>query len=203
MGISERKDREKREVKQLILDSAMRLFIEEGYKNVTIRKIAEIIEYSPATIYLYFKDKDEILTTLRKMAFAKFYEFQSSGQSIEDPVERLSVQGKSYFQFAIENPGYYELMFFLSEPKEKAAKKEDFVVEQDSYDILRENVKACIDAGKMRTSDVDATSFALWSYVHGVASLVIKRGFLMPKEVLDYLVKSSFEILQKTFFIEG
>ena len=202
MGITERKDREKKEIKKLVLDSAMQLFLEEGYKNVTIRKIAEQIEYSPATIYLYFKDKDEILSTLRKMAFEKFYEFQISGHVIEDPVERLTAQGRGYFRFAIENPGYYELMFFLKEPIEKINKPEEFRAEMDSYDILKQNVKSCIDAGRMRTNNVDATSFALWSYVHGIASLVIKRGFLMPKEQLDYLVKESFEILKNTFFIE-
>jgi AcrR family transcriptional regulator len=200
MGITERKERDKREMEKLILDSAMELFLDEGYKNVTIRKIAEKIEYSPATIYLYFKDKDEILATLRKMALKKFYEFQTAGKFIEDPVERLSEQGKAYFQFAVDNPGYYELMFFMSEFKNKVYYPKDFDSELDSYEILKRNVKACIDAGKMRTTDVDATSFALWSYVHGVSSIVIKRGFLMPKEYLDYMVKSSFEILKITFF---
>lgn len=200
MGILERKVREKQEVRKLILDSAMSLFLEEGYKNVTIRKIAEKIEYSPATIYLYFKDKDEIFLTLQKMAFEKFYEFQSSGQHIEDPVERLSVQGKTYLQFAIENPGYYELIFFMTEPKEKLKEPENYHKEMDTYGLLKANVKAAIDAGLMRTTDVEATSFALWAYVHGIASLIIKRGFLMPKEYIDYLVRESFEILKITFF---
>jgi AcrR family transcriptional regulator len=202
MGISERKERDKREMENLILETAMKLFLEEGYKNLTIRRLAEKIEYSPATIYLYFKDKDEIFLTLQKMAFQKFYEFQSSGQHIEDPLERLYIQGRAYLQFAIENPGYYELIFFMTELKDKLREPENYSKELDSYEILKRNVKFAIDAGKMRTTDVDATSFALWSYVHGMASLVIKRGFLMPKEYLDNLIEKSFEILRKTFFKE-
>jgi AcrR family transcriptional regulator len=200
MGITERKERDKREMVNLILDSAMKLFLEEGYKNLTIRRLAEKIEYSPATIYLYFKDKDEIFLTLQKMAFQEFYEFQSSGQNIEDPLKRLLVQGKEYLRFAIENPGYYELIFFMTEPKEKLKEPEKYKTELDSYEILKNNVKAAIDAGKMRTTDVDATSFALWSYVHGMASLIIKRGFLMPEGYLDKLIEKSFEILRITFF---
>lgn len=200
MGITERKEREKQEIRKMILETAMSLFLEEGYKNVTIRKIAEKIEYSPATIYLYFKDKDEIFLTLQKMAFEKFYEFQISGQHIEDPIERLSQQGKTYLQFAVENPGYYELIFFMNEPKDKLREPEHYHMEIDTYGILKNNVKAAIDAGLMRTSDVDVTAFALWSYVHGLASLIIKRGFLMPKEYVDYLVKEAFEILNVTFF---
>jgi AcrR family transcriptional regulator len=200
MGIVERKNREKQEIRKQVLESAMALFLEEGYKNVTIRKIAEKIEYSPATIYLYFKDKDEIFLTLQKMAFERFYEFQSSGQHIEDPVERLSEQGKTYLQFAIENPGYYELIFFMTEPREKLKEPENYNKELDTYGLLKANVKIAIEAGLMRTTDVEATSFALWAYVHGIASLIIKRGFLMPKEYIDYLVRESFEILKVTFF---
>jgi len=202
MGITERKERDKREMVNLILDSAMKLFLEEGYKNLTIRRLAEKIEYSPATIYLYFKDKDEIFLTLQKMAFKEFYEFQSSGQNIEDPLERLFVQGKEYLRFAIENPGYYELIFFMTEPKDKLREPEKYSSELDSYELLKSNVKAAIDSGNMRTTDVDATSFALWSYVHGMASLIIKRGFLMPEGYLDKLIEKSFEILKITFFKE-
>ncbi|MFX8778120.1 helix-turn-helix domain-containing protein, partial [Acinetobacter baumannii] len=61
MGINERKEKQKLELKRLILDASMKLFVEEGFENVSIRKIADLIEYSPTTIYLYFKDKNEIL----------------------------------------------------------------------------------------------------------------------------------------------
>jgi len=60
MGLKERKERDKLEMKDRILQSAHQLFVEKGFEQVSIRNIAEAIEYSPATIYLYFKDKDEI-----------------------------------------------------------------------------------------------------------------------------------------------
>ncbi|MBK7338149.1 MAG: helix-turn-helix transcriptional regulator [Saprospirales bacterium] len=62
MGINERKEREKVELRGLILKGAMEVFLEEGFENTSIRRIAERVEYSPGTIYVYFKDKDEILT---------------------------------------------------------------------------------------------------------------------------------------------
>ncbi|HEY9245546.1 MAG TPA: helix-turn-helix domain-containing protein, partial [Candidatus Methanoperedens sp.] len=73
MGIKERKELEKQEMRKLILDTAMRLILEKGFENVTIRHIAEEIEYSPATIYLYFKDKDDIIYTLHREGFEKLY----------------------------------------------------------------------------------------------------------------------------------
>jgi AcrR family transcriptional regulator len=61
MGIQERKEKQKLEIRKAILEASIKLFKEEGFDNVSIRKIAEIIQYSPTTIYLYFKDKKEIL----------------------------------------------------------------------------------------------------------------------------------------------
>jgi AcrR family transcriptional regulator len=101
LGISERKEREKQEMVDLILDAAMKLFIEEGYDNVTMRKIGDRIEYSPTTIYLYFKDKTEIFSELLNIAFDKFYESQMSVQSIDNPKEKLLAHGLAYIKFAI------------------------------------------------------------------------------------------------------
>jgi AcrR family transcriptional regulator len=72
MGISERKEREKQEMREKILLVATEMFIEEGYDKTSIRKIADKIEYSPATIYLYFKDKDEIFHAIHDKGFDKF-----------------------------------------------------------------------------------------------------------------------------------
>ena len=72
MGISDRKEREKEEMRRRILESAKKLFLELGYEKTSVRAIAEDIEYSPATIYLYFKDKNELLFALHQEAFIEF-----------------------------------------------------------------------------------------------------------------------------------
>src|SRR4030088_110782 len=64
MGIKERQERDSEAVQRAILDAARDLFIAEGYQNVSIRKIAERIEYSPAAIYGYFPSKDDIFFAL-------------------------------------------------------------------------------------------------------------------------------------------
>ena len=70
MAIKERKEREKQDMRNLIIESATQLFLKQGYDKTSIRSIAEDIEYSPATIYLYFKDKDEIFYVIHENAFA-------------------------------------------------------------------------------------------------------------------------------------
>jgi AcrR family transcriptional regulator len=77
MGTAERKSRQKENTRQEILDAARDLFVNEGYENVSMRKIAEMVEYAPGTIYLHFKDKAEILDTLCEQTFQKLWERMS------------------------------------------------------------------------------------------------------------------------------
>src|SRR5215469_13299077 len=74
MGVAQRKAREKEELKRQILGAARELFVRNGYESVSMRKIANKIEYSPATIYTYFKDKDEILDCLCEETFVKLHQ---------------------------------------------------------------------------------------------------------------------------------
>src|ERR1700743_2772451 len=119
MGCAERKEKQKMEIRQLILDASMKLFVEEGFDSITIRRIAELIEYSPTTVYLYFKDKDEIFYGLHDLGFEKMQEFNQNLASIQNPLVRLHKMGENYIHFGMENPEYYSLMFINGEPMKK------------------------------------------------------------------------------------
>src|SRR5271168_4346283 len=91
MGVQERRAREKKELRDEILDAARDLFLREGYENVSMRKIAEKIEYSPTTIYLYFQDKSELLDCICEETFARLVRKQTVlEQTVAEPMERLS-----------------------------------------------------------------------------------------------------------------
>jgi len=102
MGVKERKERDKLERREQILQAAHDLFLEKGFEQVSIRNIAEAIEYSPATIYLYFKDKNEIFHALHTQAFGKFNEYLQSLPQIADPMDRLMFMGKAYMEFSLK-----------------------------------------------------------------------------------------------------
>jgi AcrR family transcriptional regulator len=198
MGIAERKQQEKSEMKGLILKTAMNLFLDKGFENITIRNIAEKIEYSPATIYLYFKNKDEILYTLRREGFEKLYEHQKTSLKLNDPLKRLHKHGEAYIQFALENPEYYDLMFMMREPV-KIQEINDCDIGLPSYDLLKTNVKECQEAGLFPGANIDIAAFSLWSCVHGIASLIIRgRGIMFPEEEIDHMIKGALN-----FMLEG
>jgi AcrR family transcriptional regulator len=174
MGINERKEREREEVKDLILNAAREIFLAEGYENTSIRKIATKIEYSPGIIYHHFKDKNDLLLALHDKAFeCKIEALFLSVQNMPDPLERLKATGIGYIRYGIDNPQDYELMFILSCTMDALAVKEEFW--QDgamAINMLKENIRECMQAGYFRKDiNPDEISLILWSQVHGLVSL--------------------------------
>lgn len=203
MGIVERKKRERQNIRRLILDTAMKLFIEEGFENVTMRRVAEIIEYSPASIYSYFENKDDILYVLYLEGFEELFRRQQSVLAIKDPVKRLRKHGEVYISFAFDRPELYDLMFIMRAPVRKIRERDDGDIALVAYGFLKQNVKECMDAGLIPRTNVDVATFSLWSLVHGMASLIIRERCIMFSEeqqksiAMDSLDFILMRVLQK------
>ncbi len=182
MGIAERKHREKEEMRERILDAAINLFLKEGYDKTSIRQIADAIEYSPATIYLYFKDKDDLFYAIHKRGFEKLFRTMAEAMSATNPLERLRSIGRLYLRFALENPEFYDLMFVMRAPilalKERAARAEatsDWHYGSRSWSLLVQTIQDCIDQGLLSISNAEEGALLSWSVVHGMACLYIRE----------------------------
>jgi AcrR family transcriptional regulator len=177
MGISERKAKEKEELKSLILKAAKKLFAEKGIEQTTIRKIASEIEYSVGTVYVYYKDKNDILYDLHKQGFMQLGSEMKVLFNVSDPMERLKALGRVYLKFAIENPDMYDLMFNMKAPMDflDSVCKEDWNEGKGTFDVLKATVNQCIEKGHFKGHQLDPLSFAIWSVVHGMASLNISQ----------------------------
>lgn len=174
MGVKERKERDRQEMKELILQSAHQLFLEKGFEQVSIRNIAEAIEYSPATIYLYFKDKNEIAHALHQDGFRMMIEHFQPLAKFADPFERLLEMGKAYIQFATSNAGVYQLLFMRSEPMEHVhCLDEDWKEGDSAFDVLFQTVNQCQSLGHFKGMDSQNLSMLIWSTIHGICALRI------------------------------
>lgn len=176
MGIAERKEKQKLEIRKLILDASMKLFVEDGFENVSIRRIADLIEYSPTTVYLYFKDKDEIFFNLHDIGFEKLIELNQNLAGIPNPLLRLHKMGENYINFGIDNPEYYDLMFIQREPMNKLTEMgcADWENGNSAMATLKKTVGECMEEGFLVKEDVDVVSMSVWSTVHGLVSLAIR-----------------------------
>ncbi|MCH8553976.1 MAG: TetR/AcrR family transcriptional regulator [Schleiferiaceae bacterium] len=177
MGISERKAKEKEELKSLILRAAKKLFVEKGIEQTTIRKIANEIEYSVGTVYVYYKDKNDILYDLHTQGFKHLGGEMKVLFNVADPMERLKALGRVYLQFAMENPDMYDLMFSMKAPMEflDSVHKEEWNEGKSTFDVLRATVHQCMEKGHFNGHQLEPLSFCIWSMVHGMASLHISH----------------------------
>ena len=111
MGITERKTRQKQALRERILDAARRIVVREGFAALSMRKIADAIEYSPATLYLYFASRDEIARALCTDGYAQLLATFEPLAQIADPAERLRALARAYVGFGVAHPQTYRLIF--------------------------------------------------------------------------------------------
>jgi AcrR family transcriptional regulator len=181
MGVKERRERERSETRDKILDAARELFVTEGYEGVSMRRVADKIEYSPTAIYVHFADKEELFRELCHQDYARLAEvFQSSVMST-DPIERLTQIGAIYIDFGKRYPNHYKFMFMTPHPAQELDDEDREMhgnPEKDAYAFLKWAVQQAIDAGCFREElrDAELISQTLWAAVHGVISLEIAKG---------------------------
>ena len=177
MGTRERRAREREALREEILAAARELFITEGYERVSMRRIAERIEYSPTTIYLYFRDKSEILDEICEQTFAKL---ARSMERIEEkglePLEGLREGCRTYIRFGLRNPHQYRLTFMVSggdRDREEETPRFEGSMGERAFGFLVRAVERCREAGLLREIDVAVASQVVWAAIHGVTSLLI------------------------------
>ncbi len=180
MGVKERREREKSETRDKILDAARELFVAEGYEGVSMRRVAEKIEYSPTAIYVYFADKQQLFHELCQQDYARLAEVFQSSEMSSDPMERLKQIGNTYIEFGVHYPNHYKFMFMTQHPPHEPDEEDREVMgnpEVDAYAFLKWAVQQAIDAGCLREEfqDVELISQTLWAAVHGVISLDIAK----------------------------
>lgn len=170
-------------MRKLILEAAQKLFLENSFEKVSIRNIADAIEYSPATIYLYYKDKNDLLYAIHNIGFQKMIaEFQPAF-GVADPFDRLVEMGRRYFRFAFENPEFFDLMFIMKAPIEAMACRDDIWDEgKAAFGLLIKCVQDCIEAGVFKTQDAEVASMMIWSMVHGYTALFLRKRLEMFEE---------------------
>lgn len=175
MSIAARKQREKEDMRILIMDAARQIFLEKGYELTSIRAIAEKIEYSPGTIYLYFKDKDEIFHLLHEEGFRRMLEKMSVLAHVADPFERLKAIGRVYMEFARNNADFYHLMFIMAKPMEHEKEEGKWQMGDNTLSYLKDVLRQCQAQGRFKGLDVEALSFTIWSAMHGMCALMISQ----------------------------
>lgn len=148
MGIKERQERDRETVSRAILDAARELFVSEGYHNVSMRKIAERIEYSPAALYSYFPSKDDIFFALAEEGFRLLYDGTVTAKLDHlRPLERVREIFWGLYRFSCDQPQYFALMFVDRTVPRVSREYERFPSAQQLKTRLLGELQQAIDAG--------------------------------------------------------
>jgi AcrR family transcriptional regulator len=203
MGIKERREKAKENLRQEIFDAASELFAKEGIANVSMRKIAEKIEYSPTTIYLYFKDKTTLLHQICEETFAKLAaEVIKIRENTNDPLEILRGGMKAYIEFGLKHPNHYEVVFiapldsYIEEGFEYSFENS---MGKIAFEKLVESVVMCVEAGVIKNGDIELISQTIWAGMHGLTSLLIGHTefpFVEKERLIENLIETLIKGLQ-------
>jgi AcrR family transcriptional regulator len=170
MSALTRRQQHSAELKGMILDAARDLFVREGHQHLSMRRLASKIEYSPATIYLHFRSKEELLECLVEESFDRL---ERTLQKVrhDDPVEMLRAALRAYVQFGLRHPNHYHFAFVMRPGQAQSGPYRP----HQAFEFLRRCVQRCISTGRFRRVDAEVVAQLLWASVHGITSLLIAR----------------------------
>ena len=193
MGVKERQERDREAVARAILDAARDLFVAEGYHNVSIRKIAERIEYSPAAIYSYFPSKDDIFYALAEEGFRMLLTHGPQCGQQADLLDAVRAPFWRMYEFSRAHPEYFALMFLDRTVPRISKSWERFGFVRDMKGQVSESIQRAIDAGHFPAgTNADAVFRVLLTSIHGAAvGRLCQRS--APEEDSDALARDTLE----------
>lgn len=176
MGIAERKIRQKEEVRCRILEAAWQIVKEEGWQALSMRKIADKIEYSAPIIYGHFENKEALLEEFTRQGYRKmFQKSKEAKEAYTDPAEQLEAMWMAYWDFAFEQPEYYQLMFGVE--ISCCYMKSEIPEAREGTEMVNAVLNELIAASKHPDADPCLKYYNLWSVVHGLISINLTRKF--------------------------
>ena len=177
--------------KQAILDAALEIISEDGPNALSMRNLADRIDYSAAGIYEYFASKEEIIAAACEQGQGTLYESMAEVDPTLPAADHLYEIGQAYIRFALEHPDYFLLMFTTApqpntEPTPSTAVEAALHSEGSAYGLLLQAIQRGIEEGIFRVRPGfgrDEMAYAAWGVVHGVAMLRVTALRHMPVDL--------------------
>jgi AcrR family transcriptional regulator len=195
LGVKERQEREREAVSRSILDAARDLFVAEGYHNVSIRKIAERIEYSPAAIYSYFPSKDDIFFALAEEGFRILFTppAREANESGGDLLNTIRGTIWRVYEFSKSHPEYFALMFLDRTVPQISQNWDRFEFVRDGKAQLAAGVQRAIDAGLFPSGTQAHAVLRILLVATTGAAIARLCGRVPPGEDSDALARDTLE----------
>ena len=192
MGISERRLRQKTEVRSSILATAWQIVRDDGWQSLSIRKIADAIEYSVPVVYDHFACKEAILIEFAREGFRLLVKkMQGARIKHTDPAEQLKAMADAYWNFAFKNKEYYQVMFGLGIP---CSEEENCLPEKAGFrNLVTETIEAIAALHNRKEINTCLKSHTFWSVMHGLISIKMMKTSDVSDELNKMMLDDAVE----------
>ena len=163
------------DLRRLILDTARHLLVKEGYKNLSMRRIADAIGYSATSIYLHFDSKDALLHALIHEGMMQLHQAleETASRFPKTPGKRLRALCRCFIDFGLENPEYYEIMFQLRPERMERYPPEKYRQARSNLAFFSQTLQEGSENGIFEFADAKVVASTIWASLHGTVSLLI------------------------------
>ncbi|MCK5598366.1 TetR/AcrR family transcriptional regulator [bacterium] len=204
MGIKERKERQKEQLRKEIIQAAISMLLKDGYEKLSMRRLAERIEYSPTTIYHYFRDKADLVFNVIEFAFSIFVERFAKINLLEDkdPREMLRIGLRTYIETALEYPKVYKVMLLIdyNMKTEVCQGLQKGTMSEKAFAFLHNSIRECVKENDFSEEEIAMNSQTIWAAIHGLSSLLITQPCFpwAPKDkLIDHTIDTLMKALEK------
>ncbi|SAK67618.1 TetR family transcriptional regulator [Caballeronia hypogeia] len=189
--------REQREaLRERILEVSRQIVKRDGFASLSMRKLADAIDYSPAALYLHFRSRGEIAQALRMEGHARLHEAFLAQASIAEPAARLNAMARAYVEFGLAEPETYRLMFMEpAEPPDAAANAIDPAAHgrAPTLSLIADAFVELRAADRLPPHVAPgACAEGLWANLHGIVALAL-NGAPLPQTPVATLVELSLD----------
>jgi AcrR family transcriptional regulator len=182
------------DTRERVLSSARQIYLSEGLRSLSMRKVAAEVGVSATAIYRHFENKEAMLISLVAQGSQLFFQYLSRGLAGRTAGERLELSGMAYLDFALDHPSYYRILFMSSQEdigleRLCAESSESFA---PTFQYLVDRVRDCMAEGVLAEADTEATALTIWAGCHGFVSLYLAHNLpMLSEEQLREIYRSS------------
>lgn len=201
MGVAERKAREKEARRQAILDAARDCFFRDGFEATTISQIAERVELSTGTLYLYFKNKEEVYVSILEEGLDILYALMKGSEPVDgSPSDFIEAYAHAYYQFYKQYGQYFDIMFFIRRPDKEIELQADLSEKLNiqtgrCLGLLESAIEKGIKQDEFRVVDHYEAARVMWATMNGLMVLHEKRTEEITTQKLPRLIEVAISLL--------
>ncbi|MDZ7807886.1 MAG: TetR/AcrR family transcriptional regulator [Gracilimonas sp.] len=194
---------EENPLRDQILEISRSMLYKDGYKSLSMRKIAKKAGVSATSIYLYFENKDHLLHTLIEESVEDLSRYiEEKALPVGNSIDRLKVIIHGYAEFGLKYPEKYEIIYKVRPDSMARYPKEKFRKARRAYELLVKTIEESVEKGQMDVEKPLLVAYSIWAQLHGIVSVVL-NGRLDSRINKEQFIEDSIDHVIQGFLVRA